>query len=242
MVGGRPAREGPRSSSRTISLLLGGQGMRATEARVAEWTARLVQIPSVNPEQAGPRAGEPGEARIAAEVARWFAGLGGEVQTEEYLPGRPMVCGIWPGRTGRWAALDVHVDTVGVESMLGDPFSGEIRGGRVWGRGAVDTKASLGVALAVLEQMHAAGRQPEPNLLVAATVDEEVGARGAPQFRDWVRSQGLSLDELLVAEPTHCFPVHGHKGGVRVELEVQGEPAHSSQPHLGKNAITGAAH
>ncbi len=215
--------------------------MGVTAEALADWTARLVRIPSVNPAQAGPRAGTPGEALIAARVEEWFRAFGGETHVEARFPERPMVCGIWRGTTDRWVALDVHVDTVGVETMLGDPFSGEIRDGRVWGRGAVDTKASLGVALALLEDLHRRGVRPGPNVLVAATVDEEVGAQGAPQFRDWVRAQGLELDELMVAEPTQCGPVHGHKGGVRVELEVLGEPAHSSQPHLGRNAITAGA-
>lgn len=209
---------------------------------IAGWLSRLVRIPSVNPAQAGPRAGEPGEARIAAAVAEWFAELGGEVHIEEKLPGRPLVCGIWPGRSDRLAALDVHLDTVGVEQMLGDPFSGEVRDGKVHGRGAVDTKASLGVALALIEHLQKSGRRPGPSLLIAASVDEEVGAQGAPQFRDWVRAQGLQIHQLAVAEPTLCGPVIAHKGGVRIQYHIQGEPAHSAQPHKGKNAITAGAH
>ena len=210
--------------------------------RLAEWLSRLVRTPSVSPDQAGPKAGEPGEARIAAGVARWFQDLGGEVAAEEVTPGRPNVYGIWRGRSERWAAVDVHMDTVGVEQMTGDPFSGEIREGRVWGRGAVDTKATLAVALGLLEALQQAGQRPEPNLLIAATMDEESTAQGAPAFARWVRGQGLQLDQLAVAEPTQCGPVHGHKGAVRFIFEVNGVPAHSSQPHLGKNAITAAAH
>jgi acetylornithine deacetylase/succinyl-diaminopimelate desuccinylase-like protein len=195
----------------------------------------------VNPAQAGPRAGVPGETRIVSAVAGWFRELGGTVIESEPLPGRPMVCGLWSGESPRWAGLDVHVDTVGVEQMIGDPFSGELSGGKVWGRGAVDTKASLAVALALLDQAQRSGAPLGCNLLLAATPDEEVGAQGAPKFRDWVRAQGLELDQLAVAEPTLCGPVIGHKGGVRLEFEVLGEPAHSSQPHLGKNAITAAA-
>jgi acetylornithine deacetylase/succinyl-diaminopimelate desuccinylase-like protein len=72
-------------------------------------------------------------------------------------------------------------------------------------------------------------------------VDEEVDASGAPAFAAWVRRQGLALDQLAVAEPTHCAPVVGHKGLLRMEFIIQGEPAHSSQPHLGRNAVTAAA-
>jgi acetylornithine deacetylase/succinyl-diaminopimelate desuccinylase-like protein len=215
--------------------------MLVTDEQLADWLARLVRIPSVNPAQAGPRAGAPGEARLAEALAGWFGDLGGEVHVEEVLPGRPNVYGIWRGRTERWAALDVHMDTVGVEQMSGDPFGGEVRNGRVYGRGAVDTKASLAVALALLEQLCRSGVALSSNLLIAATADEEDLARGAPAFAGWVRRHSIALDQVMVAEPTLCHPVHGHKGVVRLAFEIQGQPAHSSQPHLGQNAITAAA-
>jgi acetylornithine deacetylase/succinyl-diaminopimelate desuccinylase-like protein len=209
--------------------------------RAAAWLGRLVRIPSVTPDQAGPRAGVPGEGALARQLARWFEALGGEVHQQEVLPGRPNVYGLWRGRAGRWCGVDAHTDTVGVERMAGDPFSGRIEAGRVYGRGAVDTKATLAVALALLEAMHEAGRAPEPNLLVAATVDEEVGTRGAPAFAAWLREQELTLDELVVAEPTGCVPVHGHQGVLRLEFEIEGVAAHSAQPAAGRNAITAAA-
>lgn len=205
------------------------------------WLARLVQIPSVTPPQAGPRAGAPGEGRLAAAVAGWFADLGAEVVIDEVAPGRPNVYGIWRGRGERWLGLDVHLDTVGVEQMRGDPFGGELRDGRVYGRGAVDTKASLAVALALVEQARAAGQDLGGNLLLAATVDEEETATGAPALADWLRRSGITLDELIVAEPTGCAPVYGHKGVARAELTIRGVAAHSSRPHQGRNAISAAA-
>jgi acetylornithine deacetylase/succinyl-diaminopimelate desuccinylase-like protein len=216
--------------------------MIITDEQLTTWLARLVQIPSVTPEQAGSRAGAPGEARLAAAVAGWFRDFGGDVYIEDVLPGRPNVYGIWRGTSQRWAALDVHMDTVGVEQMSGDPFGGELRDGRVYGRGAVDTKASLAVALALLEALHRSGGSPATNLLIAATADEENLARGASAFAAWVRDRSIALDQLMVAEPTRCRPVHGHKGVVRLVFDIVGEPAHSSQPQLGKNAITAAAH
>lgn len=185
---------------------------------LAGWLTRLVQLPSVTPVQAGARSGTTGEAQIVSAIAGWFKALGGEVHVDECILGRPSVYGIFPGTTNRWAALDVHTDTVGVEQMSGDPFSGEVRGGRVYGRGAVDTKASLAVALALVEALHAAGAKPQPNLLIAASADEEDQARGAPAFADWVRQRSILLDQLMVAEPTECRPVHGHRGGGALQV------------------------
>ncbi|MCB0113573.1 MAG: M20/M25/M40 family metallo-hydrolase [Caldilineaceae bacterium] len=212
-----------------------------TQDALASWLARLVQIPSVAPAYAGPHSGEVGEGRIAAALAEWFGALGGEVHVHEALPGRPNVYGLWRGESGRLLAVDVHTDTVGVEHMTADPFSGQSAQGRVYGRGAVDTKASLGVILALLEAMQTQGVTPPDSLLIAATADEEVGATGAPNFAHWLRQQARHVDQLLVAEPTLCRPIHGHKGVVRQRFEVRGQAAHSSQPHLGRNAITAAA-
>ena len=212
-----------------------------TGAQMAAWLSRLVQIPSVSPDQAGPRCGQPGEARLAAAVAGWFAALGGEVHTEDVLPHRPNVYGVWRGESDRWLAVDVHLDTVSVEGMTGDPFDGRIAQGRVYGRGAVDTKASLAIMLALLEAMQASNRRPAANLLIAATVDEEVGATGAPAAAGWMSRQGLMVDELVVAEATSLAPIYGHKGVVRIEFQIQGKAAHSSQPHRGQNAVMAGA-
>ncbi len=163
------------------------------------------------------------------------------VEPLDALPGRENVLARFAGRTDRLVVLDVHVDTVGVEQMTGNPFDGRIEDGRVYGRGAVDTKASLGVALALLEAMHAAGERHGPTILIVATADEEVGLSGAYAFARHARARGLMIDELLVAEPTDCQPVFGHKGAVRQRFTVEGVAAHTAQPHLGRNAISAAA-
>jgi acetylornithine deacetylase/succinyl-diaminopimelate desuccinylase-like protein len=205
--------------------------------QIARWLSRLVQIPSVSPHQAG-----AGEGRLADELLRFFAAQGGECFRDEVLPGRSNIYAMWRGRSDRWIAVDAHMDTVGVQQMSGDPFDGRIADGRVYGRGAVDTKATLAVVLALLESLQQNSRALDDNLLVCATVDEEVGAQGAPAFARWVRARQLNLDQLIVAEPTRCGPVYGHKGLSRIRLEIQGKSAHSSQPELGRNAITAAAH
>lgn len=216
--------------------------IQISETQIITWLQRLVAIPSVTPDQAGPRAGAAGEGAIAAALANWFTALGGEVYTEEVLPGRPNVYGIWRGRSQRWAALDIHTDTVGVEQMPNDPFKAVVRHGRVYGRGAVDTKASLAVILALLESLQQSGQQLDANLIVGATADEEVLALGAPVYANWLKKRGLVVDQMIVAEPTLCGPVYGHTGVIRLAFEVQGVAAHSSKPHQGKNAITAAAH
>jgi acetylornithine deacetylase/succinyl-diaminopimelate desuccinylase-like protein len=216
--------------------------MKVVTPRVAHWVSELVRIPSVNPDQAGPRSGPPGERAIALALAEWFEALGGRGELHEVMDGRPNVYGCFPGNTGRLAVLDVHTDTVTVEHMTDDPFDGRIEDERVWGRGAVDSKASLGVILSLLERWQAEAKRPEPTLLVVGSISEEGGGMlGAVAFREWLEAHGLVPDQVVVSEPTSCCPIYGHKGGVGFRVTVHGHAVHSSVSHLGRNAIVAAS-
>lgn len=212
-----------------------------TAEELANWLSKLVKIPSVNPVQAGDNESIAGEKRLAAALSNWFGQFGGDVYLDEVAPGRPNVYAIWWGTGEKWRAVDVHMDTVGVSQMTEPPFSGQITDGKVRGRGAADTKATLGVLLAILEKLHKNNIKLAFNLLISATADEEVGLAGSLGFSRWLPQQGIVLNELLVAEPTLCQPAIGHKGDIRLMFDVHGNAVHSSQPEQGKNAITAAA-
>ncbi len=214
----------------------------ATGQSIAELLSEMVRIPSVNPLHHGPRSGTVAEADMANWVAERAAALGAEVELDEIEPGRPNVYARFAGQTERMLAVDVHLDTVGVEHMEGDPFDGRISDGRVWGRGSVDTKATMAVALAVLGEMAAAGRRPMCTIELVGTISEEGGGlAGAGAYRDRLTERGERREQIVVAEPTMCVPVYGHKGGLGLEVEVEGRAAHSSKPHLGINALSAGA-
>ncbi len=202
----------------------------------------LVAINSVNPGQAGERSGPGGEEDLANWVADRTEQLGGEVTLDEVEPGRPNVYAHFQGTSDEVIVVDVHLDTVGIEHMEGDPFDGRISDGRVYGRGSVDTKATLAVLLPLLEDVSTGEFRLEPSLLLVGTVGEEFGGLpGAYRFQDWMNESDRRVNSLVVAEPTMCAPVHGHKGGMGMEITVHGHAAHSSKPELGANAIAGAA-
>jgi acetylornithine deacetylase/succinyl-diaminopimelate desuccinylase-like protein len=209
---------------------------------IAERVAELVRIPSVNPLHAGPKSGDEGEVALGEWMATRAADLGADVTVEDILDGRHNVYARFEGESDHAITVDVHLDTVGVEHMTVDPFDGRIEDGRVYGRGSVDTKASLAVVLAVLEEMRSEGKRPVPTVNVVGTISEEMGGLiGAEGYRDWLLERGQKIDQLVVAEPTMCAPVHGHKGGLGLEITVHGHAAHSSKPHLGQNAISAVA-
>ena len=220
----------------------GTTGGTATGQSMAELLSEMVRIPSVNPMHHGPRSGTVAEADMANWVAQRAEALGAEVELDEIEPGRPNVYARFVGRTERMLAVDVHLDTVGVEHMEGDPFDGRITEGRVWGRGAVDTKATMAVVLAVMGEMTAAGVQPMSTVELVGTISEEGGGlAGASAYRDRLLERGERREQIVVAEPTMCAPVYGHKGGLGLEVEVEGRAAHSSKPHLGINALSAGA-
>ena len=209
---------------------------------IAERVAELVQIPSVNPLHAGPKSGDDGERAIASWLADHADALGAEVVVDEVLDGRCNVYARFEGTSDRAVTIDVHLDTVGVEHMPDNPFDGRIEDGRVYGRGSVDTKPTLAVVLQVIEEMRAAGQRPVPTVNLVGTISEEGGGLlGATRYRDWLLERGQRIEQVVVAEPTMCAPVHGHKGGVGLDVTVHGHAAHSSKPHLGANALSGAA-
>ena len=214
--------------------------------RMADMVAALVRVPSVNPLHGGPQAAEAGpvgEAEIARFVADQLRRVGAvNVVLDEVVTGRPNVYGTVRGRTNRLVVIDVHTDTVSVEHMTDPPFDGRVEAGFVWGRGALDTKATLGVLLTLLDDWRDARLIPEPTLLVVATVSEEAGGLlGATRFRAWAQEHHLSIDQILVAEPTDLRPVHGLRSLVLAEVTTHGVSAHSAQPEHGVNAVEAMA-
>ena len=190
---------------------------------------QLVCIPSVNPRERD----EPAESAMADYVARWAAEAGLEVELQPVLPGRPNVLVRLPGRDrSRTLLLEAHLDTVEVEGMTVTPFGGEIRDGRLYGRGACDTKASLAAMLMAIAEVKRSGAAPS-DVLLAATMDEEYRYRGVSAVID----RGERFAAAIVGEPTELDLVTAHKGSARFRVTTRGRACHSSMPAAGDNAI-----
>lgn len=203
---------------------------------IPEILSELVRIPSVSPdlERGDPAANE---MRLGEHLAEQFSALGAEVDFELVAPNRPNVYALFEGREeGATIACDIHTDTVDVRGMTVEPFGGAIRDGRVWGRGAVDTKASFAIVLSLL----AGGRRPRSRFVVACTVGEETYGIGAIAHSRWARRRGIVFSELVVAEPTKCCPVRATNGLVRGGLRLLGRGAHTCAPEHGVNAVSAA--
>ncbi len=190
--------------------------------------ADLVRINSINPSLLP---GSAGEREIAAYLAQAMQQLGLSVAQHEPAPDRISVVGALPGAGGGQSLmLNGHIDTVGVENMP-DPFSAEIRDGKLYGRGAYDMKGSVSAMLAAVKALRDAGASLQGDLLIAAVADEEYASLGTADIATRYRPAAA-----IVAEPTELQLAIAHKGFVWLEVTVTGRAAHGSRPQLGIDA------
>lgn len=196
---------------------------------VTELLKHLVCINSVNAFYPG----GPGEGECAAAVADFWRQLGIEYRVDEVLPGRPNVLARLPGRNAnKKLLLEAHLDTVSVEGMTIPPFEPEIRNGRMYGRGACDTKAGLAGMMMALRRAKQEGFAPPCDVYMAAVMDEEHSCLGIRHL-----CQHFAADGAVVAEPTELGLVVASKGVLRWRIVARGRAAHSSRIELGINAI-----
>lgn len=195
---------------------------------------QLIRIPSVNPDNA-PGTEQIGEEMLAIFLTGWLESIGAKVVLEEIKPGRPNLIARFAPVDGRpRILLGPHLDTVGVGGMIVSPFGGDVRDGRVWGRGASDTKGPMAAMLWALHE-HAARLADFPIAVdFVAFMGEESGQWGS---KDFAKNYGMDYVFALVGEPTSMQVVHVTKGSMWATLRTKGKAAHSSQPERGENAI-----
>ncbi|MBC7464237.1 MAG: M20/M25/M40 family metallo-hydrolase [Actinobacteria bacterium] len=137
-----------------------------------------------------------------------------------------------------WLLFESHSDTVGIDGMKIDPFASLISEGKLHGRGACDTKGSGAAMLCALVE-YTALHSHSQNIAVLFVTEEEISKSGVNAF---VTKQlpGLSWVPrgVIVGEPTNCELVVAHNGVIRWKVAVKGLAAHSSNPSLGKSAIS----
>jgi acetylornithine deacetylase len=199
------------------------------ETYLTDMTQELVRINSINPSLT-PEG--KGEAEIGAYVAEKMDDLGLAVTTTDIAPGRLNVIGMLKGSSdGRSLLLNAHMDTVGVEGMSIDPFGGEIRDSRLYGRGAQDMKASLAAMMATAKALVDAGITLKGDLLITGVADEEHISIGTEAL-----VKRVSADAAIVTEPTDMHISRAHRGFIWYDVETIGRAAHGSRYSEGIDA------
>ena len=202
----------------------------ADEKESVDLLCELIAINSVNSDLQG----GVGESVVGEFVARYLSDLGCEVERSEGLPGHLNVFGCFPDLpAGRKTLLfEAHMDTVPLDPMP-DALKPRVAAGRVYGRGACDTKGSLAAMLYAFKLLSRHRDALSCNPIMMAAVDEEVAQRG---IRTYAKTQPR-LDGAVVGEPTNLLAAIVHKGCVRWRVRAVGRAAHTSRPHEGNNAI-----
>jgi succinyl-diaminopimelate desuccinylase len=212
-----------------------------TDEAVA-FTSALVRMPTVNPpgelyEECARFIGET-LARCRFEV-EYHAAEGLAEHTRSHP--RINVVGTRRGRALRpLVHLNGHFDVVPAgEGWTVDPFGGEIRDGRIWGRGSCDMKAGIAAAVFAAEAIRRAGVELNGSVEISGTVDEESGGfAGVAWLAHHGRLSADRTDFAIIPEPLYVDRICiGHRGVYWFEVLTKGRIAHGSMPFHGVSAI-----
>ncbi|MDX6406028.1 MAG: acetylornithine deacetylase [Blastocatellia bacterium] len=133
-------------------------------------------------------------------------------------------------------ALVGHTDTVPYDPAWTEALRLTEKDGKLFGRGACDTKAFISAALTAIESIDLS-KLKKPLALVF-TADEEIGCLGAKRLAE---AKPFTARYAIVGEPTSLQPMRAGKGYCLAEITVRGREAHSAYPQIGASAIFRAA-
>ncbi len=198
------------------------------DAEVVQVTRDLVSIPSITHHEG---------RGIADYFERWFTDLGIPMRIIPWDEERVNFFADYgaTGGPGRFM-FNGHQDTKPTGTMTVDPFAAEIRGGRMYGRGACDMKGGLAAVLCAFKALVRAGVKPKGGITFYSDIEEEYGG---PAGMDAMMKAGEldGFEGIISCEPTELDIQIGNRGGMATCYETTGKSAHSGLAHLGVNAI-----
>ena len=217
----------------------------AVRDEAVELLQELIRLDTVNP---------PGNETAAAELLRdYLAGSGVESELYAKVPERANLVARLPGRgDGPSFLLLSHTDTVVADASEWqvDPWSGELRDGEIWGRGALDMKGEVAASAVAIASLAREGFEPKGDLIFVAAADEEVGeGYGLPWLceahpdavrADYALNEGAG-ERVVVAGRTLYLCSTAEKMSSPFRLRVHGRAGHASMPGIADNALTKAA-
>ncbi|NIM97918.1 MAG: ArgE/DapE family deacylase [candidate division Zixibacteria bacterium] len=160
------------------------------------------------------------------------------IKTPAAYESRPNVVGILEG-SDQYPSLILngHVDVVSPEPLDRwefDPWGGEIKDGRLYGRGALDMKAGLIANLFAAKAIMDSGVKPKGTLTCQSVIEEEVGGSGGALA---CFLKGYKADGMIISEPSDLYVNISHNGIKYFRVRVAGKTAHAAFSQTGVNAI-----
>jgi acetylornithine deacetylase len=131
--------------------------------------------------------------------------------------------------------LNGHTDTVSADNMETDPFAAEKKGGKIYGRGALDMKAGVAALMMAVQTIIEAEIKLKGDVILTLVADEEYASIGTEAV-----VEEYTADAAIICEPTDLDIVIAHKGFAWIKIEIFGQAAHGSLPHRGIDAIVKA--
>jgi succinyl-diaminopimelate desuccinylase len=204
---------------------------------VTNLAQELIQIPAENP---------PGDcSEVADRILSELKSIGVDsIETHEFKKGMPnFIIQAGEGGEGGHFVIGSHMDTVPVhpdevEAWEVPPFSGELRGGEIWGRGAADMKGALASTLGAFKALREGGIKIPGKLTWVLLSDGEHGDQnGAATLAERGILKDIGGDMILYTESTSNNIIRSFKGRIFFEVKVRGRSVHVSVPDKGINAI-----
>ncbi|MFI7345609.1 M20/M25/M40 family metallo-hydrolase [Streptomyces sp. NPDC049936] len=217
------------------------------QREVVELCAELIRFDTSNPTS--------DERACADRVVELLAEAGIDSELVESAPGRANVIARIPGADPARGALLVHghLDVVPADpaEWRVPPFSGEIRDGYLWGRGAIDMKDTVAVMLATARHFARTGTRPAREIVLAFLADEEAGGRyGAHWLVEHRPDLFAGVTEAIgegggfsyaLDDTRRLYPIENAQRGMAwMELTANGRAGHGSSPN-DENAVTDLA-
>ncbi|MEM9399378.1 MAG: M20 family metallopeptidase [Verrucomicrobiota bacterium] len=202
----------------------------------AKLLSQLISIPSVNP-VGDPGTTQTGEKALAQYLGHYLKEAGAQVKITHIEKNRPNVLAVFPCKSRkpvRRILLAPHSDTVSVSGMRISPFQPKVTAGKLYGRGASDTKGSIAAMLTALKNHFSEGfKSQDTEVSFISLMGEEAGNVGAFAHTKVCPKYDL----VIVGEPTDLRIVYAHKGALWLRITTKGKACHASMPHEGENAI-----
>ena len=213
------------------------------ERDATELLQQLIRFNTVNP---------PGNELAAQEFLKQkLEAVGFECELLSAVEGRPnLVARLAAASDGPRLGYLGHVDTVLADSEAWsvDPWSGELRDGYIWGRGALDMKGQVAAEVAAVCALAEEGWRPESGeLLLIVTADEEAGATHGAKWLCETVPDKVRCDYVVNEGGGDSFEFDGRriylacvaeKGVFRFTITTRGRAGHASMPRVGDNALS----
>ncbi|MFC1994992.1 M20 family metallopeptidase [Chloroflexota bacterium] len=201
---------------------------------VVELTQALVRCPSINP---------PGDTTVCANII--LDKFRENNISAEIIEGKKGACNVvarLPGQNkGKTLVINGHIDVVPPgENWTVDPFGGEIRDGRIYGRGSTDMKSGVASLAAAMIAFKRSGANFDGEIIFMGAAEEETAGEFGTIYL-LKNKIGTNADFAIVSEPSTMRVEVGNRGLRWIDIVVRGKASHAGRPHVGINAISYAA-